>query len=210
MKDYARNARSENTQRAYESDWRHFPPGCAAQGFPASPPDPQTVGLYLAACVDASAAGSRRCPSPSLERRLSGIAWHYRQLGQPLDIQDRHIATVLAGIRRAHGRPPVQKEAIFADDLLAMLATLDNDLRGLRDRAILAIGFAGGLRRSEIVGLDCGPDQCEDGTGWIEFWPASMASSAGKKRQGARTPRSAGNAKAAPMFREPETKAVCC
>ena len=54
---------------------------------------------------------------------------------------------------------PSQKEAIFADDLLAMLATLDNDLRGLRDRAILAIGFAGGLRRSEIVGLDCGPNQ---------------------------------------------------
>ena len=65
---------------------------------------------------------------------------------------------MLAGIRRRHGRPPVQKEAIFADDLLAMLATLDNDLRGLRDKAILAIGFAGGLRRSEIVGLDCGPN----------------------------------------------------
>ena len=83
---------------------------------------------------------------------------------------------MLAGIRRAHGRPPVQKEAIFADELLAMLATLPNDLRGLRDRAILAIGFAGGLRRSEIVGLDCGPDQTDDGTGWIEiFRPLSDA-----------------------------------
>ncbi len=113
----------------------------------------------------------------SLERRLSGIAWHYRQLGKPLDTQDRHIATVLAGIRRAHGRPPVQKEAIFADDLLAMLATLENDLRGLRDRAILAIGFAGGLRRSEIVGLDCGPKQSEDGTGWIENFGRAKPSS---------------------------------
>ena len=52
-----------------------------------------------------------------------------------------------------------------------MLATLDMDLRGLRDRAILAIGFAGGLRRSEIVGLDCGPDQTEDGSGWVEIFP---------------------------------------
>ena len=52
-----------------------------------------------------------------------------------------------------------------------MLATLDMDLRGLRDRAILAIGFAGGLRRSEIVGLDCGPGQTEDGSGWIEIFP---------------------------------------
>ena len=52
-----------------------------------------------------------------------------------------------------------------------MLATLEMDLRGLRDRAILAIGFAGGLRRSEIVGLDCGPRQTEDGSGWIEIVP---------------------------------------
>jgi integrase len=78
---------------------------------------------------------------------------------------------VLAGIRRRHGRPPLQKAAIFADELLAMLATLEMDLRGLRDRAILAIGFAGGLRRSEIVGLDCGPSQAEDGSGWIELFP---------------------------------------
>ena len=52
-----------------------------------------------------------------------------------------------------------------------MLATLDMDLRGLRDRAILAIGFAGGLRRSEIVGLDCGADETEDGSGWVEIFP---------------------------------------
>ena len=116
----------------------------------------------------------------TLERRVLGIAWHYRQLGEPLDTQDRHIATALAGIRRAHGRPPVQKEAIFADDLLVMLATLENDLRGLRDRAILAIGFAGGLRGSEIIGLDCGPNQSEDRTGWIEIFGRGNASEAPK------------------------------
>ena len=118
-----------------------------------------------------SSAGGAELSVATLERRLSGIAWRYRQLGQPLEIRDRHIATVLAGIRRRHGRPPLQKAAIFADELLAMLATLDMDLRGLRDRAILAIGFAGGLRRSEIVGLDCGPGQTEDGSGWIEIFP---------------------------------------
>src|SRR5208337_497762 len=115
---------------------------------------------------------------------LSGIAWRYRQLGKPLDVRDRHIATVLAGIRRAHGRPPVRKEAIFADDLRAMLATLDNGLRGLRDKAILAIGFAGGLRRSEIVGLDCGPNQSEDGTGWIEIFGAAKGAGAAKNEVG--------------------------
>jgi integrase len=75
----------------------------------------------------------------------------------------------MRGIRRRHGRPPDQKEAVLPEDLLAMLATLGHDLRDLRDRAILLISFAGGLRRSEITGLDCGPDHTEDGTGWIEI-----------------------------------------
>ena len=199
-RDYARNARSDNTQRAYDADWRQFSAWLRRQGFDPLPPDPQTVGLYLAACMEGGvSAGARniggvhagvrntgevsagvrnigagsRAPVAvaTLERRLAGICWHYRQRGEPLDTADRHISTVLAGIRRAHGRPPLQKQAIFADELIAMLATLEMDLRGIRDRAILAIGFAGGLRRSEIVGLDCGPDQSEDGTGWIEIFP---------------------------------------
>jgi integrase len=105
----------------------------------------------------------------TIERRLSAIAWNCAQRGQPLDRADRHIAEVMSGIRRRHGRPPDQKEAVFAEDLMRMVATLDHGLRGLRDRAILLIGFAGGLRRSEITGLDCGPDQTEEGAGWIEF-----------------------------------------
>ena len=52
-----------------------------------------------------------------------------------------------------------------------MLETLDRGtLRGMRDRAMLLVGFAGGLRRSEITGLDCGRDQTEDGRGWIEIF----------------------------------------
>ena len=167
-KAYARSAQADNTQRAYAADWRHFASWLRRQGLPETPPDPEAVGLYLASQVERRGA---ELSVATLERRLSGIAWRYRQLGQPLEIRDRHIATVLAGIRRRHGRPPLQKAAIFADELLAMLATLEMDLRGLRDRAILAIGFAGGLRRSEIVGLDCGPGQTEDGSGWIEIFP---------------------------------------
>ena len=153
-KAYARSAQADNTQRAYAADWKMFASWLRRQGLPETPPDPEAVGLYLAAQVE---RGGAELSVATLERRLSGIAWRYRQIGEPLDIRDRHIATVLAGIRRRHARPPLQKAAIFADELLAMLATLDMDLRGLRDRAILAIGFAGGLRRSEIVGLDCGP-----------------------------------------------------
>jgi integrase len=170
-KDYARSAQADNTQRAYAADWKMFASWLRRQGLPETPPDPEAVGLYLASQVERRGA---ELSVATLERRLSGIAWRYRQLGVPLDIRDRHIATVLAGIRRRHARPPLQKAAIFADELLAMLATLEMDLRGLRDRAILAVGFAGGLRRSEIVGLDCGPDQSEDGSGWIEIFPEGV------------------------------------
>jgi integrase len=56
------------------------------------------------------------------------------------------------------------------EDILAMVATLPFDLRGLRDRAILLLGYAGGLRRSEIVNLDHGKDDTPDSGGWLEFF----------------------------------------
>jgi len=149
-KAYARAAQADNTRRAYETDWKMFASWLRRQGLAETPPDPEAVGLYLAAQVE---RGGAELAVATLERRLSGIAWRYRQLGQPLDGRDRHIATVLAGIRRRHARPPLQKAAVFADELVAMLATLDMDLRGLRDRAILAIGFAGSLRRDRRPGL---------------------------------------------------------
>jgi integrase len=64
---------------------------------------------------------------------------------------------------------------VLPEDLIAMLATLEfGDLRGLRDRAILLLGFAGGLRRSEIVALDCGRDETQDGAGWVEILGQGM------------------------------------
>src|SRR5580692_10200487 len=169
-RNYARGAKAPATQRAYESDWRHYETWCRRKDLDPLPPDPQVVGLYLAACASETPVAGRKPTSVrTIERRLSAITWRCAQSGQPLDRADRHIAEVMKGIRRQHGRPPDQKEAVLAEDLLRMIETLDRDLRGLRDRAILLIGFAGGLRRSEIVGLDCGPDQTEEGTGWIEI-----------------------------------------
>jgi integrase len=167
-RDYARAAASENTLRAYARDWAHCARWCRMRGADPLPPSPQLIGLYIAEL--AAPGGSAPALSvSSIERRLSGLAWGYAQRGERLDRRDRHIATVLAGIRRRHARPPVQKAAILPDDLRAMLATLPHDLRGLRDRAILLIGFAGGLRRSEIVSLDHGKDDTPESGGWVEM-----------------------------------------
>ncbi|UUP20023.1 site-specific integrase [Nitratireductor thuwali] len=177
-RDYVEAASSANTRRAYASDWRHFASWCRRQGFSTLPPDPQVVGLYITALASSNAAGTATGEKKSvstIERRLSALSWNFAQRGQSLDRKDRHIATVMAGIRNRHASPPRQKEAILPEDLIAMLETLDRgSLRGLRDRAMLLIGFAGGLRRSEIVGLDCGRDHTEDGRGWIEILDRGM------------------------------------
>ncbi|MGS5046711.1 tyrosine-type recombinase/integrase [Mameliella sp. RP-9] len=168
-RDYARAAASDNTLKAYAKDWAHFARWCRLKGAEPLPPSPEMIGLYLADLASGSG------PSPALsvstiDRRLSGLAWNYAQRGFSLDRKNRHIATVLAGIKRKHERPPVQKEAILAEDILAMVATLAYDLRGLRDRAILLVGYTGGLRRSEIVSLDVHKDDTPDSCGWIDIF----------------------------------------
>ncbi len=177
---YVEAASSANTRKAYAADWKHFSAWCRRSNLTPLPPHPQTVGLYITACASGSALGTAERGAnansvSTIERRLSSLSWNYGQRGLTLDRKDRHIATVMAGIRNSHARPPVQKEAVMAEDIIAMLETLDRGtLRGLRDRAMLLIGYAGGLRRSEIVGLDLKVDQTEDGRGWIEILDKGM------------------------------------
>jgi len=167
-RDYAITSTAENTNKAYAADWKHFARWCRLKGAEPLPPSSEMIGLYLADLA-APTNGSPTLSVSTIERRLSGLAWNYAQRGFTLDRKNRHIASVLAGIKRKHARPPVQKEAILAEDILAMVAALSYDLRGLRDRAILLLGYAGGLRRSEIVSLDVHKDDTPESGGWIEI-----------------------------------------
>jgi hypothetical protein len=106
-RDYAKAASAANTRRAYAADWKHFSDWLRRQGLKALPPSPQTVGLYITACASGAAAADRQPNSvATIERRLSALTWHYAQRGTPLDRKDRHVATVLAGIRNTHAAPP--------------------------------------------------------------------------------------------------------
>lgn len=167
-RDYAAAATAENTNKAYKSDWKHFASWCRRKGVDALVPSPAVVGLYISDCAKPQ-DGSPALSVSTIERRLSGLAANYRQRGLALDMKDRHIASVWAGIKRQHGRPPNQKEPVKPEELLDMVSVLSFNLRDMRDRAILLIGYAGGLRRSEIVGLDVNRDDTDDGKGWIEI-----------------------------------------
>ena len=134
-RDYAKASTAENTNKAYAADWKHFARWCRLKGTDPLPPSPEMIGLYLTDLA-APTNGSPALSVTTIDRRLSGLAWNYAQRGLTLDRRNRHVATVLAGIKRKHARPPVQKEAILPEDILAMIATLPHDLRGLRDRKI--------------------------------------------------------------------------
>jgi integrase len=162
---YAREAQSSETRRAYAGDWKHYQEWVGARLDLA---DVETVGLYLAALADDGLAVT------SIERRLAGVLWFLRMRGTPVDRSDPRISAVLAGIVRKRGRPAKGKEPVFADELSRMVGLVGHDIRGLRDRALLLVGFAGALRRCELVGLDLGRDQTTDGRGWGEVYESGL------------------------------------
>ncbi|WP_299555812.1 tyrosine-type recombinase/integrase [uncultured Tateyamaria sp.] len=167
-RDYAKASTSDNTNKAYKADWKHFASWCRRKGVDTLVPSPAVVGLYISDCAKPQ-DGSPPLSVSTIERRLSGLAANYRQRGLALDMKDCHIASVWAGIKNTHGKPPTQKEAVLAEDVLEMVALLSFGLRDMRDRAILLLGYAGGLRRTEITGLDVGKEETDDGRGYLEL-----------------------------------------
>ena len=144
--DYARHALTAATLRAYAADWEDFGAWCRHRAVAALPADPSTVAAYLASLA-ATHAGS------SLRRRLASIGRAHRMKGLPWDASHPVLRDTLAGVRRLHGRPPRQSAAIGTAEIRRLVATCDGGLTGLRDRALLLLGFAGALRRSELVAV---------------------------------------------------------
>lgn len=144
---YAEEAKAENTRRAYRSDWRRFSAWCNTHRVAALPASGDTLALYLAAYADAG-----RKPA-TLGRAIAAIVQAHKAANVPSPWTTAARA-VWQGVRRRHGIAPQQKSPILLDDLRAMLATLGDRPIDVRNRALLLMGFAGALRRSELVGVD--------------------------------------------------------
>jgi site-specific recombinase XerD len=148
-KDFARASKAAATRQAYQKDFARFTAWCEERQVPASPAAPETVAAFLAA------EAARGIKPASIGRRVAAIRYAHKLAGHddPPTSSEVVKATV-HGIRRTVGAAPLRKTPATADKVVAMAALAHTDLRGLRDRAILLLGFAGAFRRSELVALD--------------------------------------------------------
>jgi site-specific recombinase XerD len=147
---YAESALAPATRRAYERDWLTFARWCAERGLRAIPAAPATVAAFLAAEAD------REFRPVTIARRAPAIAAAHRAQDQANPGDSGAVAAVMSGIRRAHGTEPRQQaKPLELDPLGRLLEPIDaTTLAGLRDRALILLGFSAALRRSELVALD--------------------------------------------------------
>lgn len=146
-KNYAEESLAPATRRAYATGWADFESWCGEQGLVALPAQETTIGLYLA---DRAATRS----VATLNLRLAAIRVRHRLDNTPVNSTHPAIRDVFAGIKRARGTAPHAKTPLLTEQLRAAVMTLSDTLKGRRDRALLLLGFAAALRRSELVAID--------------------------------------------------------
>jgi site-specific recombinase XerD len=150
VKDFARAEKASATRKAYRSDFDAFRAWCAGRSVASLPAEPGTVAAFLAA------EASRGIKPSSIGRRVAAIRYAHKLAGHDEPPTNSEIVeATVRGIRRTLGAAQVHKAPATADRIVAMVTVAPRaDLKGLRDRAPLLLGFAGAFRRSELVALD--------------------------------------------------------
>ena len=146
------NSRANNTIRAYKSDFNDFSLFCNKNGFNSLPTNPQILSLYL------TNLSKNDVKISTLKRRLVSIGVIHRLKGHYLDTKHPSIIENIMGIRRRKGSTKRGKKPLLINNLKKIINVIDEqkieEIKKLRDRTIILIGFSGGFRRNEIVSLD--------------------------------------------------------
>lgn len=148
LRDYLLADKAEATRKAYTSDFRAFTTWCHARGDCPLPADPRNVALYLAWLAD------RGKKISTIQRHFAAIRYTHKIKGLEPPTNVEGVRAVVRGIRRTLGTAVTQKAPATADAMEAMLAETPDSITGKRDRALLLVGFAAAMRRSELVALD--------------------------------------------------------
>ena len=147
-----KSSKAKNTVRAYKSDFEDFGLFCIKHGFVNLPTEPKTVSLYLTYLSNKNAKIS------TIKRRLVSIGVIHKIKGYYLDTKHPVIIENFMGIKRRKGIIQKGKKPLLINDLKILIDVInkekDPDIKKLRNKTLLIIGFSGGFRRHEIVSLD--------------------------------------------------------
>ncbi|MCC6443565.1 MAG: tyrosine-type recombinase/integrase [Armatimonadetes bacterium] len=147
-REYLKHSKAKNTRRAYRSDWEDFVGWCRHHQVESLPATPETIVLYLTDC----AIGLK---TSTLQRRLASISQAHQTAEFDTPTQHPAVRAVWQGIKREKGVAMQGKEPALTADIRCMIEYLpEGKLIAIRDRCLLLLGFAGAMRRSELVGLD--------------------------------------------------------
>ena len=139
-----KNSKSNNTLRAYQSDFRDFSLFCSKNGFSSMPTQPKIIALYITNL-------SKSSKFSTLKRRIASISVLHKLKGHYLDTKHPIIMENLHGIKRTIGSRQKAKKPILISDLKLIIKAIDKE--NIRDKALILIGFSGGFRRSELVNI---------------------------------------------------------
>lgn len=145
---YAQNATAERTRREYASSFKLFEAWCEKHGARALPAHPEAVRAYLAGLAD------RGLKPATIDTRAAAIAFTHRAAGLDNPTGTAGVRATIRGIRNRVGVKPNKKAPATADHVRKILKKLPDTLVGKRDAALISLGFAAALRRSELVALD--------------------------------------------------------
>ena len=147
-----RSSKANNTIRAYKSDFKDFGVFCVKNGFKSLPTEPKIVSLYITHLSIKDAKMS------TLRRRLVSIGVIHKLKGHYLDTKHPIIIENLMGIKRKKGNFQRGKKPILINQLKAIVDVIDNEkteeIKRIRNKTIILIGFGGGFRRAELVSID--------------------------------------------------------
>jgi len=146
-----RNSKSTNTLRAYQSDYNDFSLFCSKNGFQSMPTEPKILALYITHLASYSKYST-------LKRRLASISIIHKTKGHYIDTKHPIIVENLMGIKRTNGSNQKGKKPLLINDLKLLIKAIDEskekNIRKIRDKALVLIGFSGGFRRSELVDIE--------------------------------------------------------
>lgn len=147
-KQHLANSKAENTKRAYRNDWTQFSDWCEKNGLQNLPADPETLVYYITFL-------GKTLKASSIKRKMTAISQRHETAGYPSPTKLALVKGVWDGIQRNIGIKEEGKDAIWLDELRQIVQAIpQNTLIGVRNRALLILGWAGALRRSELVGLN--------------------------------------------------------